>query len=234
MRLLTSAIAATLVLLAGTACSGDEGGKPEGDTATEVLAHAKELLDETSGVELEVTSSGLPEGGSGVLLVGGNGTAMHPAAFEGTLKLRAFGIADDAEVIAVDGKVYAKVGLLGPDFSEVDPDRMGFPDPSALLAESGGISDLLVETSSVKEGESVRGGQNNSEVLTEYTGTLLPGDVQRIIPSATGDFDVRYEIDSDGRLHSAEITGEFYPGEKPVTYTIDIVKYDVEKEITAP
>jgi lipoprotein LprG len=234
MRLLTSTLAATLVLLAGTACSGGDAGKPEGDTPKDVLAHAKELLDATSGVELELTSSGLPEGGTGVLLVGGNGTAMHPASFEGTLKLRAFGMVDDAEVIAVDGTVYAKVGLLGPDFNEVDPDRLGFPDPSVLLAESGGVSDLLVETSSVEEGESVRGGENNSEVLTEYTGTLLPGDVQRIIPSATGDFDVRYEIDSEGRLHSAELTGEFYPGEKPVTYTIDIVKYDVEKEITAP
>lgn len=233
MRLLTSALAASFVLLAGTACSGGDAGKPEGDTPKDVLAHAKELLDETSGVELELTSSGLPDG-SGVMLVGGSGTAIHPAAFEGTLKLRAFGMVDDAEVVAVDGKVYAKVGLLGPDFNEVDPDRMGFPDPTVLLAESGGVSDLLVETASVKEGESVRGGEDNSEVFTEYTGTLLPGDVQRIIPSATGDFDVRYEIDSDGRLHSAELTGEFYPGEKPVTYTIDIVKYDVEKEITAP
>lgn len=234
MRLLTSALAASAFLLAGTACSGGDAGKPEGDTPKDVLAHAKELLDETSGVELALTSSGLPEGGTGVLLVGGSGTAIHPAAFEGTLQLRAFGMVDDADVIAVDGKVYAKVGLLGPDFNEVDPDRMGFPDPTVLLAESGGVSDLLVETASVEEGESVRGGENNSEVFTEYTGTLLPGDVQRIIPSATGDFDVRYEIDSDGRLHSAELTGEFYPGEKSVTYTIDIVKYDVEKEITAP
>jgi lipoprotein LprG len=224
-----------VLLLAGTGCSGSGGDKPSGDTPKAVLAHAKELLDKTSGVELSISSTGLPEKSSGALLVGGTGTAIHPSSFEGSLNLKAFGFTDDAEVIATDGKVWIKLSLLGPGFTEVDPARYGVPDPSSLLAAHGGVSDLLVETTGLKEGESVRGGADNKEVLTQYSGSLTAKQVQLLVPSASdGEFSALYEITSDGHLHSVELTGPFYAGERNVTYTIDFEKYDVEKKISAP
>jgi lipoprotein LprG len=224
----------TALLLGATACSGSDDGKPSGDTPKDVLAHAKELLDETSGVDLTISSAGLPDS-SGAMLVGGTGTAIHPSSFEGTIDLKAMGFSDSAEVIAIDGKVWAKSSFLGPDFSEIDPERFGVPDPGALLAAEGGVSDLLVETTDLKEGESVRGGEDNKEIYTQYSGTLSADQVQLLVPSASnGDFTVLYEVTSDGHLHSAELTGAFYPGERDVTYTIDIDKYDVEKKISAP
>jgi lipoprotein LprG len=232
LRPLALALSATL-LVGATGCSGSDKEKPSGGTAKDVLVHAKKLLDETSGVELSISSAGLPD--SGTLLVGGTGTAMHPASFEGSLDLKAMGFSDSAEVIAIDGKVWAKSSFLGPKFSEIDPARFGVPDPGMLLATHGGLSDLLVETTAVKEGDSVRGGEDNKEVFTQYSGTLSAEQVQLLVPSASeGDFSALYEISSDGHLHSAELTGAFYPGERDVTYTIDFEKYDVEKKISAP
>lgn len=230
------ALLLSVTLLAGaTACSGSSDDKPSGDTPNDVLAHAKELLDETSGVDLTITSAGLPQSSSGALLVGGSGTAMHPSSFEGTIDLKAMGFSDSAEVIAIDGKVWAKSPFLGPDFSEIDPARFGVPDPGLLLATDGGVSDLLIETTDLEEGESVRGGDDNKEIFTQYSGTLSAAQVQLLVPSASsGDFSVLYEITSDGHLRSAELTGAFYPGERDVTYTIDIEKYGVEKKISAP
>jgi lipoprotein LprG len=234
LRALAIALSATL-LVSTSACSDKGGDKPSSDSPTEVLTHAKELLDKTSGVDLAITSSGLPESSSGALLVGGAGTAMHPASFEGSLDLKAFGFADSAEVVATDGKVWINLSLLGPGFTEVDPARYGVPDPASLLATHGGLSDLLVDTTNLTKGDSVRGGTDNKEVLTQYTGTLPGKKVQVIVPSASaGDFKVLYEVTSDGHLDRVELTGAFYPGEKDVTYSIDFEKYDVEKKITAP
>jgi len=234
MRPLSLALAAAL-LVSASGCSGSDKEKPAGDSPTAVLAHAKELLDETSGVELSISSAGLPDSSSGALLVGGTGTAMHPDSFEGSLNLKAFGLTDNAEVVATDGKVWIKLSLLGPGFTEVDPARYGVPDPAGLLAAHGGVSDLLVETTGLKEGDSVRGGEDNKDVFTQYSGSLTGKQVQLLVPSASaGDFSALYEISSDGHLHSAELTGPFYPGEADVTYTIDFEKYDVTKKISAP
>jgi lipoprotein LprG len=230
-RPLAAAVAASVLLL--PACSGEEA-KPDGETPQDVLAAAAEKLDETSGVELRLTSSGLPEQAGGFLLVGGEGTAVKPDAFEGRLEIKALGMVADAEVIATGGKVFAKQALVWPEFTEIDLDQYGVPDPGALLAADGGVSELLAGTSSLEEGESVRGGEDNKEVLTEYTGVLTSEQIQDVLGMGTGDFDVRYEVDSEGYLRTVEVTGEFYAGEAPATYTVDLEEYDVTKEITAP
>lgn len=64
----------------------------------------------------------------------------------------------------------------------------------------------------------------------------MPGDtVRNILPCAEGDaFDATYRIDADGRLVQAEITGAFFPDTDAITYTIDVLAYDVEKDISAP
>lgn len=233
MRLLTAALAtcaaASVLLL--PACSGDEA-KPAGETPQDVLAAAAERIDETSGIELSLSSAGLPQQGN--QLIGGEGTAVKPDAFEGTLEVKAFGIAADVEIIATDGTVWAKHPLVFPEFTKVDPATLGFPDPGALLAAEGGVSDLLAGTAELEEGESIRGGEDNKEVLTEYTGVLTSEQIKEVLGMGTGDFQVRYEIDSDGYLRTVEVTGEFYAGEAPATYTVDLEEYDVTKEITAP
>ncbi len=230
------------LLLAGslalTGCVGQDDDEPVGADRTpqEVMELAKETLDETSGIRIELTSDGLPDDLDQVVLESAAGTAVHPASFEGELVGRAFGLTEEGEVIAIDGTVWLDLPiLLGPGFHDIDPAEYGAPDPSQLIATEGGLSDLLLETGDLDEGEEIRGGEDNEEVLTEYSGTLSGDQVQLIIPSADGDaFDVKYEITSDGELRSVEITGEFYDGTDDTTYTLELTEYGTEKDISAP
>ena len=77
-----------------------------------------------------------------------------------------------AGVIAVDDKVFAQLPFT-PGWNKVYLKEYGAPDPSNLVGEDG-FAGLLEQTESPKAGESVRGGADNTEILTTYTGTV-PG-----------------------------------------------------------
>lgn len=222
---------ATGVLLTLTGCSDDASSVSDGKTPDEVMALAKKTLDETSGVSLTLEADALPDGVSAISAAAGVGT--HAPAFDGELTVMLGPQAFDVPVIAVDGLVYAQVPLV-PGWSDVDPADYGAPDPAQLMSTDAGFSSLLPATDGVKEGESVRGGANNEEVLTEFSGTV-PGDVvSNVIPSASGDFDATYTISAAGELRTAELTGVFYPDTEPMTYTIGFDDYGTEPDITAP
>jgi len=218
-------------LLSLTGCSGDDEPADEGPTPEEVLADAKATLDDTSGVSITLTSEGLPEGVTAVRRATGVGT--HDPAFDGTLTVVLAGSDFDVPVVAVDGKVYAQIPLT-PGWSDVDPRDYGAPDPARLMSTDRGLSALLTATTSPKEGGSVRGGQDNREVLTEYSGSV-PGDaVDDIIPSASGDFDAAYTVTEEGELRTARLTGVFYPDTDAMTYTISFDDYGSSPDITKP
>lgn len=222
-------LAGSLLSLAG--CSDDSSPVSDGMAADEVMALAKRALDDTSGVSVTLEADELPDGVTAISAAEGVGT--HAPAFDGTLTVVLGGQAFDVPVIAVDGTVWAQVPLV-PGWSDVDPAEYGAPDPAQLMSTDAGLSSLLTATDGVEEGESVRGGENNDEVLTEFTGTV-PGDVvSNVIPSASGDFDATYTISAEGELRTADLTGVFYPGTEPMTYTIGFDDYGTEPDITAP
>lgn len=222
----------TVPLLALAACSGDEE-TPGGEDATpeEVMALAKQTLDETSGVRLDLRTDEVPAGVTGISSATGVGT--HAPAFDGTLTVTLAGQPFEVPVIGVDGTVYAQVPLT-PGWQDVDPADYGAPDPLQLMSTDAGFSTLLTETTGLEEGESVRGGEDNAEVLTEYTGTLPASVVSNVIPSASGDFDATYTISDEGELRTVELTGVFYPETDPITYEIGFDDYGIEPDITAP
>ena len=227
----TASVLAALALLAGaTACSGDDPVS-EGKSPEEVLAEAKTTLDETSGVSLSLSTEDLPEGTTALKAAEGVGT--HAPAFDGQITVVLSGTDFEVPIIAVDGKVYAQIPLT-PGWSDVDPTEYGAPDPADLMSTDSGFSSLLPATEGAEEGESVRGGENNEEVLTEFTGTV-PGDVvANVIPSAEGDFEATYTISAEGELREAVLTGVFYPDTEAMTYTIGFDDYGSEPEIAAP
>jgi lipoprotein LprG len=218
-------------LLALTGCSGEESAGSGGRTPEEVLAFAKTTLDETSGVRLVLSSDGLPSGVSGVSAAEGVGT--HAPAFDGELTVALGAAVFDVPVIALDGTVHAQLPMV-PGWQDVDPADYGAPDPAQLMATEDGLSSLLTATEGVEEGESVRGGDNNAEVLTEYAGTVAGDVVGNVIPSASGDFDATYTISDGGELRTVELTGVFYPETDPITYEIGFDDYGIEPDITAP
>lgn len=221
------ALACTLAL---ASCSSDDGG-PAGDPQ-EVLATAAQELGETSGAQLSLTTDDLPAGVNGV--TSAVGVATDAPAFEGTLEIRFAGNDWEVPVVAVDDTVWAQLPLT-PGWSDVDPTEYGAPDPSGLISPDRGFGTLLTATDGVEEGESVRGGVENREVLTTYTGTI-PGDVmENVIPSSAGElFEATYLISEEGQLRQAELTGVFYADSEEMTYTVTLTDYGTQKEITAP
>jgi lipoprotein LprG len=222
---------AALVAVALAGCSDDQKSVSDERSLDEVMELAKTTLDETSGVSLSLKTTDLPAGVTGVKEA--TGVGVHPPAFDGSLTVVLSGTDFNVPVIAVDDTVYAQIPLT-PGWSDVDPAEYGAPDPARLMSPDAGFSALLPATEDLEEGESVRGGEDNREVLTELTGTV-PGDaVSNILPGAEGDFDATYTITADGELREAVLTGVFYPNTESMTYTIGFEDYGTEKKITAP
>ena len=174
---------AMATLLALTACSdagGGEGGGDKEPTPEEVLAAAKATLDETSGLTISLSTPKLPEGVQGV--AGASGVVTNAPAFEGEIDVVISGTQFTVPVVAVDDTVWARLPLT-TGYQDIDPAEYNAPDPAGFITGETGFPGLLPATTDVTAGESVRGGENNEEVLTTYTGTI-PGDAMRkVIPS---------------------------------------------------
>ncbi len=222
---LTALLAAALLALCGCSGSSDDGEDP-GD----VLASAKKQLDETSGVRIRLATEELPDGVDGVLDADGVGT--HDPAFDGDIKLLFNDVTVDVPVVAVDGKVWAKIPFT-TGFSDIDPSEYGAPDPADLMDPDGGVSTWLTEATDVEKGDRVRDGD---VVLTEYSGTLPGETVAAVIPSAdeAASFPVTFHVDDDDRLVSADLSGPFYGDAGEVDYTLGLSDYGIEPDITAP
>lgn len=231
MLLLPRAVPALFAALAAVSLAACSGSSDAGAAPEDALATAQQTLEDTSGVELTLTTDDLPDGVTGVEKA--EGVLTSAPAFDGTITVPLMGQAVEVPIIAVDGKVYAEVPFTA-GWQDVDPAEYGAPDPARLMSADQGFTSVLAATTDLDKGDSVRGGKDNSEVLTEYTGTV-PGDVvANVIPSASGDFDATYEITDDGELRSAELTGVFYQDSESMTYTITFEEYGTEKDITAP
>jgi lipoprotein LprG len=228
-------LAVSVVLALGAGACGSDAKGAGGDKATprQVLAAAKKALDDTSGVDIALTATNLPSGVTGI--TSAEGTGVHPSAFEGTFDLSVNGLPANADVIAVDGKTYAKNSLLLPDWTQIDPSDYGAPDPGKLMDPDGGFSGLLAAATDVQAGSTVRGGKDNKEILTQYTGTISSTAASALIPSAEGDFAFTYTISDNDELREAVLKGAFYGKDKgDVTYDLTLDDYGTTKTITAP
>ena len=221
----TAALVLAALVLAG--CGG--GGSDE--SAGDLLARAKTTLDDASSAHFVLTSDGAATGGSALL--GGEGDIARPAAFRGTLQVQAFGSSIDAEVISVDGTVYAQLPLTS-GYSVVDPATIGVGDPGALIDPDTGISQLLTAAESPELGEESR---VDGEVVREVTGTL-PGDlVADLLTSEDPAQDVTavFSVATDsGELRQVELTGPFFSAEDSGSYTIVLSDLGADVSITAP
>ena len=98
------------------------------------------------------------------------------------------------------------------------------------------LSSVLTAAEDLETGDSERGGPDNAEVLTVFTGTVPNAAIKNVLPCAPGKtFDAKFTINEDGLLRAAEVTGQFFKGgTQEITYTIDVEAYDVEKDIAKP
>ena len=221
--------AVLVVLVLGTGCGGGSGS--DDTDPAEALATAQHTLEDTSGVSLSLSTDDLPDGVQG--LKSASGTVTDAPAYDGSLGVVTSLGSFSVPVKAVGGEVYAQIPLT-PGWSEVDPADYGAPDPSRLISADAGVPSILAATTEPRRGKEIRGGTDNKEVLTTYTGTVPASAVSSIIPGATGDFRATYALTSDGDLRQATLTGVFYSGHASNTYTLVLTDYGTSKDITAP
>jgi lipoprotein LprG len=226
-RAATVLLALLVPLAVLTGCSGDDKAEVSPE---KTLAAAKKNLDATSGVRIGLSTAKLPKGVSGLLTADGIGT--HDPAFDGRIKVSVTGVTADATVVAVNGKVFAKLPFT-TKFVPIDAGDYGAPDPADLMNDVGGLSSLLTEAADVKQGDEVRQGK---AVLSSYTATVPGKAVAAVIPSAspTATFDADFTVSDADRLTKAVLRGPFYPKAGNVTYTITFDDYGTKKNITAP
>ena len=224
-----AALAAVLLTATLAACGGADD-EADARPPEDVLADARVQLDETSGVRIGLTTDELPDGTDWVLDATGVGT--HAPAFDGEIKVLVSGITATVPVVALDGTVHAKLPFT-KEYAAIDPADYGSPDPAQLMATEGGISSWLTEATGVEAGDQTRQGE---AVVTAYTGTVPGEAVQAVIPSAdaAADFDATFEVDDDGRLVEALVSGPFYGSAGDVDYTVSLSDYGTDGEITAP
>lgn len=224
------AVAVALLLAACTGGDGDGGGADDTAALQDRLTTARATIDDAETVEVSISASEVPDGVSGLLSA--QGTGNHSPAFQGDVKVSTGGATLTAEVVAVEGTVYAKTDIT-PTFLTIDPASLRAPDPAALLDTETGVTQILSSTEDLREGERSRDG---SDVLTSITGTLPGTVVAQIIPSASqqATFDVTYRLDDDDVLRDATMTGPFYGDGTSVTYTVRLTTSDEPVEITAP
>ncbi len=226
------ALTVPLLVLTLAACSEDASTPAEAEpTPEEVFAAAEQSLTETSGVDLTLSTDDLPAGINGIQKA--TGVATDAPAFEGTLTVTLSGQAFDVPVVAVDDTVWAQIPLT-PGWSDVDPEDYGAPDPAGFLSPDDGFAAILGATTDLEKGESVRGGADNDEILTTYSGSVAGDVVARVIPGASGDFTVSAQITDDDELREMSLTGVFYSDSEPNTYTVGFEDYGTTKDIVAP
>ncbi|MGN6252613.1 MAG: LppX_LprAFG lipoprotein [Marmoricola sp.] len=228
-RSLRSPLAAVLALLLGallTACGGSNtsGGT---DPAT-ALATAKKHFDAARSITLDLSTDSKPASGDAVL--GAQGVLTHAPAFQGKVAVFLLGTRADVPVVAVGGKLYAKLPLT-TTYSVIDPSQYGAPDPATFVDPDHGVSSLLTQLQGVRRTGTARSG---STIVTTYAGTLPGSKVAPLIPSADpqSSYDTTLNLDKQDRLTSLHVTGDFFGGQS-VTYDLAL-SYGGPVTITAP
>jgi len=218
-----------VVLFAGPGLVACSGGSDE--SAPDLLARAKKVLDEASSVHFVLDSENAPDGGTGLL--GGEGDLLRPDSFEGALRVVSAGTAVEVEVISVDDTVYAQLPFT-TDYRTIDPAEFGLGDPADLLDPEAGISQFLEAAESPDLGEERRvAGEVVREVTAEVPGNLVDQVLTSEDPSRP--VHARFSIATEsGELRRAELTGPFFAGGDDATYTIELTDFGDDVEITAP
>lgn len=229
-RLLVVLAALAALLTAVLAACGSEShhSGADGPDPAQALAAAKKHFDAAPSIHLDLSTDSRPTSGSAVL--GAQGVLTHAPAFKGDVAVFLLGTRANVPVVAVGGKVYAKLPLT-TRYNVIDPHQYGAPDPATFADPHHGVSSLLTELQDVKQTGTARAGNT---IVTIYSGTLSGARVAPLIPSADpqSSYDTTLNLDKQNRLTSIHVTGDFFGGQS-VTYDV-AVSYGGPVTITAP
>lgn len=230
-HVLVPALLAGALALVGCSGEGSTAREPTPATAAERLATAQATLEAADALAIALTSTNVPTDVNGVRSATGVGvTEGDLIKFAGEVEARITGVTATVEIISIGDDAYMK--LFTPEFSPVDLEELGAPNPTSFFAPETGIGSLMAATTDLAEGGREREGR---EILTEITGTL-PGEKIEGLLRLGGPglaFDVTYGLTTENELRRAVLEGEFYEGTQS-TYTLILTDYGQAVPIEVP
>lgn len=221
----------TTVLATGVAGCGGHPAKAKPTDPMALLRQAKAVLDATSGVHFILVGAQVPSGASGV--TSGEGDAVRPDAFQGSLVVSGDGLSGTVKIISSGGVVYAKLPLI-PGYHKVDPKSYGFGDPGTFIDPVRGLPSLLAAPTSATSEPQAR---VEGVVLDRVKAVLPGGPVASLLGSADAQAPVTAEVGIEPTSHqirSVVLTGPFFSATKPSTFTLTLSRYGESVTVSAP
>jgi LppX_LprAFG lipoprotein len=211
-------------------CGGHQAAAKPADPLA-LLREAKAAIDATSGLHFVLVGSQIPSGSDGV--TAGEGDAVHPDAFQGSLTVSGAGLSGTVKVISTGHVVYAKLPLL-PGYHKINPADYGFGDPGEFIDADSGLSTLLVAPTTATYDSQTR---VDGVVLDRIKAELPGAPVAALLGSADAKAPVQAEIGIDPGTHqirSVVLTGPFFSATQNSTFTLTLSKYGESVTVRAP
>jgi lipoprotein LprG len=222
-------VTASSLALAVAGCGG--GGKAKPADPLALLRQAKAAIDATSAVHFVLAGSQIPSGADGV--TSGEGDAVRPDSFQGSLTVSGAGLTGTVKVISAGHVVWAKLPLI-PGYHKINPKDYGFGDPGQFIDASTGLSSLLATpTSATYDGQT----RVDGVVLDRVKATLPGPPVAALLGSADSKAPIAAELGIDPGSHeirSVVLTGPFFSATQPSTFTLTLSKYGESVKVSAP
>lgn len=219
-------LGAAVVVAALSGCGSTPAADPH-----PLLQQAKRTIDATPSLHFVLTSSGAS--GSGTLITGGEGDALRPDSFAGSLRVLRSGFALTVKILSTGGQFMVELPFVA-HYEKANPSDYGFGDPALLLDPDKGLSSLLVDTLSAQTADRDR---YNGEELDEVV-VSLPGDrVAALLTSADKSKPVNGRIGIAVDSHQVRrvvLTGPFFDASKDSTFTVVLDRYGENVTITPP
>lgn len=227
--LLASLVTAAALGLSGCTSSGStkEASDPA-QTPTQLLAKARDTMNSTSGVHVDLVASGLPNGANAVVSAKGDATPATPA-WKGNVDLRFNGSSLQVPVTAIKDEMWAQIfGSL----QKIDPKQYKVPNPAGFFDKNSGLGSLLGKVQNAKFGDKKRSGKS---IVQTVTGTIPASDVYTVfsLGQKTGNYDLTFGVNDDDQLVTMNIKGPFYDN-ATVSYDATFDSYGQTVDIKAP
>ncbi|WP_109686879.1 LppX_LprAFG lipoprotein [Branchiibius hedensis] len=230
-RSLLASVAVLAVAGGLTGCTSSSGPKPTdaAQTPTQLLAKARDTMNATSGVHVDMVGKDIPKDTNAVLSAKGDATPATPA-WQGNVNLQFNGTALQVPVVAIKDDMWAQI--FGSE-QKIDPAKYKVPNPAGFFDKEHGLGSLLGKVTDAKFGDEKRVGK---VIVQTVSGSISAAEVHSVfsIGPSTGKYDFTFGVDeSTNQLLTMTINGPFYSNAN-ASYDVSFDSYGQTVDIKAP
>lgn len=222
---------AVLAAVGLTGCTSSSGPKPTdaAQTPTQLLEKARDTMNATSGVHVNMVGKDIPKDSNAVLSAKGDATPATPA-WQGNVNLQFNGTSLQVPVVAIKDDMWAQI--FGSE-QKIDPAKYKVPNPASFFDKEHGLGSLLGKVTDAKFGDEKRVGK---VIVQTVSGSISAADVHSVfsIGPQTGKYDFTFGVDeATNQLLTMTINGPFYTNAN-ASYDVSFDSYGQTVDIKAP